>query len=427
MKIKPFKSIKIVTALGLTTSVLVAFATLGIAIYALFFINSIISTTSANSLFYNEIMIFKDSIFRLVLSFLTLGLVASYYFTKLLVKPIIEVVKGSKELSSGNFDYRLKESNYKEINELVFTYNKMAENLQELYKKLDQKVKDRTKELELANNELKNAQTMMVHSEKMKSLGEMVAGITHEINNPINFVYGNIIHLDKYTNAMSRLIELYEELEKNSDSDLKKQIANYKNEIDIEFIKSDLPKLIKSCLEGTDRTKNIITDLRNFSRFGEMTIGKINLEKEINTTLNILNHKLKGKINVIKEFNENIPEIEGYGGQLNQVFLNILDNASFATKEKGNIFIRIQTKEENVIIEFEDTGKGMSEDELKQIFDPFYTTKPQGEGIGLGLAISYKVIQQHNGKIEVASKIGEGTKFSITLPICLKQIGAKNG
>ena len=295
----------------------------------------------------------------------------------------------------------------------------MAESLQDVYASLEEKVQDRTAKLQDAYKQLQEAQSMMVHSEKMRSLGELVAGITHEINNPINFIYGNLIHLNNYSKDLIELIEKYIKVQNQLTQEDSKNIDDYKNEIDYEFLKEDLPSLIKSCQEGTERTKNIIADLKNFSRMEEMVINSVDLEKEIDTTLNILHSKLKNKIEIHKEYEENLPRIDAYGGQLNQVFMNIIDNAAFAIEEKGNIYIRLKQDDEkkNVIIEIEDDGSGMEEDVAKKIFDPFFTTKAPGQGTGLGMSISYKVIQRHNGKISVSSQKGIGTKFTIELPI----------
>lgn len=297
----------------------------------------------------------------------------------------------------------------------------MAESLKALYTDLENKVQERTQELENANNELKSTQVMMVHSEKMRSLGELVAGITHEINNPINFIHGNLTHLQNYSQALINLIDLYESMEIDLSEDKKQELKKLKDKIELSFIKEDLPMLIKSCKEGTERTKNIILDLKNFSRLDEMVVNSIDLPKEIDTTLNILSNKMKGKVEIIKEYESNIPLVEGYGGQLNQVFMNILDNASYAIKEKGNIYIRLKKTEKDVIIEFEDTGCGMNKEQVEKIFDPFFTTKPVGSGTGLGMSISYKVIQKHNGTIAVESVEGKGTKFKIQIPIKMVQ------
>ncbi len=342
------------------------------------------------------------------------ALVVSFMQSRRIIKPLHDLTEGARYFAQGKFNFRLKESKYKEINDLVQSYNSMAGNLQSFYVSLDKKVKNRTAQLEQALKELKNAQSMMVHSEKMKSLGGLVAGLMHEINNPVNFIYGNLIHLNNYSEDLISLIDSYSEL----DSEPKAASAiKIKKDIDYEFLKEDLPALLKSCKEGTERTKDIIQDLKNFSRLDANVVSTVDLPKEIETTLNILSNKFKNKIEVHKEYTGSIPTIEGHGSQLNQVFMNILDNAAFAIKEKGDVFIRLNTADEYVLIEIEDNGCGMSADAAKKIFEPFYTTKPVGQGTGLGMSISYKVIKTHSGEIEVISKEGVGTKFKIKLPI----------
>jgi len=410
------KQIKFSTVIGLTTSILVTIATLGVAAYALFFINEMFSYLVPQDELYSKLLIFKDSLNRLVIAFLTFGLIGSYYMTKIIINPIQNMIDGTKQLAKGNLSTRLESTNYMEINELITTYNKMAGSLQSLYTELEQKVEERTKELKLANDELKNTQTMMVHSEKMRSLGQLVAGITHEINNPINFIHGNMLHLKNYTVSLINLIELYESLEEDLSDDKKLELKNLKDKIELDFLKEDLPMLIKSCQEGTERTKNIILDLKNFSRLDERVLNNINLEKEIDTTLNILNNKIKNKIEIIKEYDQDIPCIEGFGGQLNQVFMNILDNACYSIEKTGKIYIRLKKNKNGVIIEFEDTGTGMNSEQLEKIFEPFYTTKEVGEGSGMGMSISYKVIQNHQGTITLNSQLGKGTIFKIQLP-----------
>ena len=419
---KKFKrQIKIGTAIGLTTSILLTVSTLGIALYAIFFVDKI-SAFQGN--IYEELAIFQNSLQRLVLSFLIFGLIASYYLTKIILNPLLELVNGTKELAEGNLEYRFNQTKCIEVNKLVDTYNKMAENLQQLYTNLDNKVKERTKELEKANDALKNTQAMVVHSEKMRSLGQLVAGITHEINNPINFVHGNLVHLKNYSNALLEIIRLYEIMELNLNDTEKQELKKLKEKLELDFIKEDLPMLIKSCQEGTERTKNIILDLKNFSRIEEMVINKIDIEKEIETTLNILNNKIKNKIEIIKEYDKDLPLIEGYGGQLNQVFMNILDNSCYALSQKEgkkNITITIQKSEKDVIIKIKDNGCGINKEEASKIFDPFFTTKPVGEGTGLGMSISYKVIQNHKGSIYADSIEGQGTTFIITLPFKMEE------
>ena len=376
--------------------------------------------------FYNEpitkiyLDMLRDNMLAMVFIFIFLGFFLSNLISGILIKPINILIKSLGDFAKGNFSHRLEETNYLEINRLIRSYNEMAESLEKLYQSLEQQVKDRTKELEAAYSELKSTQAMMVHSEKMKSLGELVAGITHEINNPVNFIYGNLIHLKNYTADMMSVINQYSEFDADLTEEHRKKIKELKEEIDLDFLKDDLPELIRSCQEGTERTKNIVLDLKNFSRLEEAVINNVDLPREIDTTLNILHNKLKNRITVHKEYQENMPHVEGFGGQLNQVFMNILDNAAFAIQDKGDIWIRLKSDGNNAIIEFEDNGCGMDETTRKKVFDPFFTTKEVGQGTGLGMAISYKVIKNHKGTIDLVTEPGKGSKFTITLPLRMK-------
>ncbi len=360
---------------------------------------------------------FINNMSYIVIFSIILGLFLSHRLTKIVIKPIEKLSEGSKRFAEGDFNHRIEYFNYEEIDKLVDSYNTMAENLRDMYTSLENKVAERTKQLNKAYKELQSTQAMMVHSEKMKSLGELVAGITHEINNPVNFIYGNLIHLTNYTNDLIMLIDKYGEYEGELLEEHKKEIEQIKNDIDLAFLKEDLGALINSCREGTERTKNIIMDLKNFSRMEERVLSSINIAKEIDTTLNILHSKYKNRIEIHKEYEENLPLVESYGGQLNQVFMNILDNAFYAIEDKGDVYIRTKHEGENVIIEFEDNGKGMDRETAERIFDPFFTTKPVGKGTGLGMSISYRVIKDHHGDIRIKTEPNKGTKFILTLPI----------
>lgn len=349
--------------------------------------------------------------------FLFIGILASAVMSKIILNPLNELTKGVKEFANGNFDFRLNESKFSEINELVDAYNYMAFQLHDLYDSLELKVQERTLALERANQEIKETQAMMVHSEKMRSLGELVAGIAHEINNPVNFIHGNIMILDKYVKDMFSLIDLYIANEASISEEELKKINKTKADIDIDFIRDDVKDLIKSCVEGTERTKNIVLDLKNFSRMEEMVLTQFNIPKEIDTTLNILNNKYKNRITVVKDYEPNVPKIEAYGGQLNQVFMNILDNAQYAIKGEGTVTISVKQDGDNVIIKFSDTGEGIKKEDLRKVFEPFFTTKPVGQGTGLGMSITYRVIKNHNGEIFVDSEVGKGTTFTIKLPV----------
>lgn len=350
---------------------------------------------------------------------LALGLWLSAGLCRKFMKPIQMLVKTTGAFASGDLSDRLERTKYIEFNELVDSYNGMADYIQSLYSTMEHQVQEKTRQLREAIKELQDTQAMMVHSEKMKSLGELVAGIMHEINNPINFIHGNLSHLKNYSEDLMAIIDKFSEFENDLSEEHKAEFQKLLKDMDYDFLKSDLPDLLKSCHEGTERTKNIILNLKDFSRMEESAITNVDLPKEIDSTLNILNNKFKHNITVHKDYHEDVPKIEAYGGQLNQVFMNILDNAAFAVsgKDHGEVWITVSKDNKNAYVEIRDNGKGMSEETKNKIFNPFFTTKPVGQGTGLGLSISYKVIKNHNGSINVDSKEGEGTTFKITLPL----------
>lgn len=366
-------------------------------------------------------------IFFAVLLFVILWL--SMWLAGSISKPLSVMEKKISKIAEGDLSERLEFTKFRELNQLVLSYNLMANTLQRLYSSLEAQVQSRTMELKSAYAELKNTQAIMVHSEKMKSLGELVAGIMHEINNPINFIYGNMTHLDNYSKDLIEIIGTYEKYDGGLKPEEKSDVDNIKKEIDYEFLKTDMPDLIKSCKEGAERAKNIIQDLKSFSRMEEAAITDVDIPHEIDMTLNILHNKIKHKAEVHKEYIDYVPKIEAFGGQLNQVFMNIIDNAVGAIKDHGDIWIRIKTDElhRHLFIEFEDNGVGMDAETCRKTFDPFFTTKPVGQGTGLGMSIAHKIIKSHQGEIGVTSAIGKGTKFTIKLPLKLDREILNNG
>jgi two-component system, NtrC family, sensor kinase len=303
-------------------------------------------------------------------------------------------------------------------------------------------------QLRLALKELANTQAQLIQTEKMSSLGQLVAGIAHEINNPANFIYGNIAPTHEYVQDLFTLISLYEKYYPCTIG----EIHTYAEEIDLDFIKADLPKILSSIKRGSDRIRKIVLSLRNFSRLGETEIKEVDLHEGINSTLVILQNRLKAKTNcpaieVIKEYG-NLPKVECYAAQMNQVFMNILNNAIDTLEESmvsckvaipvktlgviskkndrqqnGKPQIRISTQvvdKNQVIIRFSDNGCGMTEEVKQKIFDPFFTTKPVGFGVGLGMSISYQIIEKHEGQLKCISAPLQGTEFIIQIPINLK-------
>ncbi|MCF8297365.1 MAG: hypothetical protein K9J13_07490 [Saprospiraceae bacterium] len=308
---------------------------------------------------------------------------------------------------------------------IVFLYvNIRTKSLIKTRQKLELKVKERTKELWKANeklnitlDDLKTTQAQLVDSEKMASLGQLTAGIAHEINNPINFVSGNIKPLKNDISELYELLKKYDELvKKNNLNQLFNDVTDIKEKINYNFLLEEIDKLLDGIDEGAYRTAEIVRGLRNFSRLDETELKLADIHKGIEATMLILQNTLKGRIEVIKELNAK-SVILCHPGQINQVFMNIISNAYQSIPGKGKIFIKTENNEKEISISIKDTGIGMTEEVKKRIFEPFFTTKEVGKGTGLGLSISFGIIEKHHGKIEVYSKINEGTEFIVKLPI----------
>lgn len=296
--------------------------------------------------------------------------------------------------------------------------------IQEQNVMLERQVAQRTSDLEKTLRELKDAQIQLVEAEKMASLGQLTAGIAHEINNPINFVKSNVSPLQMDVQDLFELITEYQKLhgiEVNAQPDMLKKIRLLENKLDPDFLKEEIESLIGGIEEGAERTAEIVRGLRNFSRLDESESKEVNVYENINSTLILLRNNVPHYVKVRKHF-EARPEIECYPGKLNQVFMNILTNSIHAIKAKPvkneEEFIDIAVLEEGdyMQIRISDSGIGMTEEVKHKIFEPFFTTKDVGEGTGLGMAIVFKIIEKHNGRISVQSSPGEGATFIIDIP-----------
>jgi PAS domain S-box-containing protein len=298
--------------------------------------------------------------------------------------------------------------------------------------------------LEQTLQKLQKTQAQLVQSEKMSSLGQLVAGVAHEINNPVSFIYGNLIHADEYTQDILGLLKLYQQQYPNPTSEIESEIET----IDLDFLIEDLPRLLDSMKVGAERICEIVGALRNFSRLAEAEMKAVDLHEGLDSTLMILHNRLKAsgkhpEIQVIKEYG-NLPKVECYAGQLNQVFMNLLTNAIDALDEQNQrrissgdaslttqeiqanpSFIRVRTEvrdNNQIAISIADNGPGMTEQVKARLFDPFFTTKPVGAGTGLGLSISYQiVVEKHGGQLLCFSELGKGTEFVIQIPL-LQQV-----
>ena len=287
---------------------------------------------------------------------------------------------------------------------------------------LEQKVTERTSELQTAITNLQDAQVQLVEAEKMASLGQLTAGIAHEINNPINFVKSNIKPLQLDIKDLLEVISQYDKLHETNVENIPAQLNNinqFKKQIDIDYVKTEIENLMDGIREGAERTAEIVQGLRTFSRLDESEIKVVNIHEGIDSTLLLLKNSLPNAISIIKNFTAH-GTIECFPGKLNQVFMNILSNGIQSIKSKlpiGEEHITITTKDiDNTIeISIKDTGIGMTEQVKQKIFDPFFTTKDVGEGTGLGLSIVFKIIEKHGGKIDVNTEFGNGAEFILTL------------
>jgi two-component system NtrC family sensor kinase len=287
------------------------------------------------------------------------------------------------------------------------------------------KVGQRVLELEEAQ---KKAVLQLLQSEKMASVGQLAAGVAHEINNPTGFVSSNLKTLSDYQKDLSRLIVEYRTLVStlvdqpsatvvpNMLAEQARAITAIENEIDIGFILKDIPDLIEESREGTERIKKIVMDLKDFAHPGMDKTCEVDINHGIESTLNVVWNELKYNATVTKDLSD-LPKIKGYPQQLNQVFMNILVNAGQAMPEKGEIQIRTRASDGHVEIRIQDTGTGISPENLKKIFDPFFTTKEIGKGTGLGLHVVHSIVEKHKGTVEVTSEVGRGTTFTISLPV----------
>ena len=313
----------------------------------------------------------------------------------------------------------------------VYTQRTLSARNGEFYREIQERKAAQGK-LQLALADLKQTQVQLIQSEKMSGLGQMVSGIAHEINNPVNFIHGNLQHLDSFINDLLDLSKLYQDTYPDPPTAIQTKIED----ADLEFLQADIPKLLKSMKVGTKRIREIVKSLRTFSRLDEAAYKQADIHEGIESTLLILQHRLQGQpdrpaVKVVRHYDK-IPLIECYAGQLNQVFMNIMANALDAMESRDSnckaeaisqapstltLTTRLLPVDKQIIITIRDNGPGIPESISNKIFDPFFTTKPVGKGTGLGMSISHQIITEHHkGFLTCQSKIGEGTEFTIQIP-----------
>jgi PAS domain S-box-containing protein len=283
----------------------------------------------------------------------------------------------------------------------------------------DRELLDRNAELHALNAKLSAAQEHLVQSEKLASIGQLAAGVAHEINNPIGYIFSNFGTLETYLSDLFRMLGAYEKAEKSqSDVLTARELETLKNNIELDFLKEDIPTLMRESKEGIVRVRKIVQDLKDFSHVDANPDWQFaNLNQGIESTLNVVNNELKYKADVVKDYGD-IPEVQCMPSQINQVVMNLVVNAAHAMgAERGKITVRTGVQGDKVWFEVADTGSGIAKNVLPRIFDPFYTTKPVGKGTGLGLSLSYGIVQKHHGSIDVQTEAAKGTTFRVTLPI----------
>jgi signal transduction histidine kinase len=358
------------------------------------------------------------------------------WLSKKLTDPLHELTDFVTDITySGDLSKRAGIRSQDELGTLSKAFNQMAENLDQittdrerfvgelenLNRTLEQRIQERTHAMESANTgltktiqALKDAQGQLVQSEKMASLGQLVAGVAHELNNPVGFIYANMPQLEEYVKDLLALIDTLLDLPMDESS--RKLVEQEIKKIDLDFLREDVLEIIHSGKSGASRIKEIVYSLRSFSRLDESELKSVLLEDGINDTLAILNHQIKGRIKVVKDYQLNEP-VTCFAGHVNQVFMNIIFNGIQAISGEGTLTISTRKENEWAIITIEDSGAGIPQDIINKIFDPFFTTKRIGEGTGLGLSISYGIIKKHGGRIEVESEAGKGTRFLIRLKL----------
>ncbi|GAB1545446.1 hypothetical protein NUACC21_81220 [Scytonema sp. NUACC21] len=400
-------------------------------------------------------------------SFFVLGGLITIFVGKSIARrisdPLLAVTQVAQKVTKeSNFDLQVPVTSHDEVGILAASLNSLIRKVSEYTQQLEQerqnlerRVQERThqllqknQELNLAYdqltealNELQQTQAQLIQTEKMSSLGNMVAGVAHEINNPINFIYGNIAYVKDYAEELLRLLFFYQQEYPQPSVG----IQTHLEEIDFDFISEDLPKLMSSMKMGAQRIRDIVFSLRNFSRLDEAEMKAVTIHEGIDSTLLLLNHRITDKIEVIKEYG-NLPLVECYPAQLNQVFMNILSNAIDAlegsfVEEPGKIthdkekrtnsaaikisteVVTVKNSIQGICLQITDNGTGIPPKFRDKIFDPFFTTKEVGKGAGLGLWICYQIIQKHKGKIEVFSVPNQRTTFTITLPLVQSEGG----
>jgi two-component system NtrC family sensor kinase len=322
----------------------------------------------------------------------------------------------------GAFDYLIKPC---ELDVLELTVERALERRSLLRSarryKLD--LERRNEELRESKEKLERLQAQMVHSEKMASLGQLAAGVAHELNNPAGFIFGNMEMLKECTSGLERLLKFYETASLSAEESA--QVRSIKDEIDYARTLEDLRSILADCHDGAGRIRDVVQNLRTFSRLDEADFKKVDIHEGLDATIRLLSrYYTSGKVELCRDYAA-LPLVDCYAGQLNQVWMNLLANAAHAVKDGGDV--RVETRQEGrtAVVRVSDTGAGIAPEHLKKIFDPFFTTKPVGDGTGLGLSVTYSIVERHGGTITVESRLGVGATFTVAIPMDAQPVDDK--
>ncbi len=371
----------------------------------------------------------KQTILTIVLVMLAITVMIIIFLGRMLLNPLKDLMAATQKVASGDLNFKVSVKTQDELEDLAKSFNQMILELKQTTTSVDnlnKEIIERNKtqaQLKKAYDELTAMHSQLVQSEKMASIGQLAAGVAHEINNPLGFIINNMEVLQQYIDYYTKITHMMEDLQKKVEEEniektrsIVKEFAQFGQEIDLNYIINDTRTLLEHTQRGLERVHKIVIDLRTFAREGSDAMEATKVETIIDSILDIVQNELKYKAELRKNYGDT-PLIQCSPQKLGQVFINLLVNAAQAIEEKGVIEIKTYTQNGHVCVDVRDTGRGINADDLKKVFDPFFTTKPIGQGTGLGLSVSYEIIMKHNGEIRVQSQVGQGTTFTVMLPI----------
>jgi signal transduction histidine kinase len=350
--------------------------------------------------------------FGLTLVLIVGGCALSYYLTRSFERPIGELMTAARAIAGGDLDRKLSLKRKDELGEMAEVLNQMVMTLRDLNSNLA----DQVRRLKEARDELSQTQGQLVTQEKMAALGRLVAGVAHELNNPISFVYSNTVLLRDSVANIRRVLDLYDGADEIPEA-VRRAIDQLKEEVDYHYLVNDIMQAIEDCHEGARRVRDIVLNLKTFSRLEDTELKEADLIEGIESTARILGQYFRPDRVALHLDRSELPRINCYAGQLGQVWMNLMVNAAQAMKGRGDLWISATLERDSIVIKFRDNGPGIPEEMVGKIFEPFFTTKAVGEGTGLGLSIVHGIIERHGGDIRVESRVGQGTTFIVELPL----------